>query len=160
MSQDSSSSSDTDALSDPKIARLRAFDELLPSPAPAQPEEIEWSPPTELFRPNSSVSMPTGQIVSVQTMTIDNLTEYAQSTDRTLTEYCVEHIEIAEDDQARITLRRLGTGNSALLVTKNYVPLFSKGQGWVSVCPEETYRLLLFTCQLIAESDIILISDY
>ena len=95
-----------------EIARLRAFDELLPSPAPAQPEEIEWSPPTELFRPNSSVSMPTGQIVSVQTMTIDNLTEYAQSTDRTLTEYCVEHIEIAEDDQARITLRRLGTGNS------------------------------------------------
>ena len=93
------------------VARLYAFEELLPSPQPAQVEVIEWFPSLDLFRPGARVSMSTNQIVYVQDLTLQHMLEHATVTNRTATEYRVQKIE-AGSEQTRINLRRVGDGVS------------------------------------------------
>jgi hypothetical protein len=157
MSQESSSSLEGE-LVDPRVARLYAFDELLPSPQPAQVEVIEWFPSLDLFSPGAGVNMPTDRLVYVQNLTLQHVLEHAAMTNRTTAEYRVQTIG-SWSEEARITLRRVGDDVPAELVTNSFMPIFSKAQGWVSVCPEETYRTLAFSCELLTIGDVLVISD-
>jgi hypothetical protein len=148
---------------------LYAFDELLPSPQPAQVEVIEWFPSLDLFSPGAGVNMPTDRLVYVQNLTLQHVLEHAAMTNRTTAEYRVQTIG-SWSEEARITLRRVGDDvpvsqadrervAEAELVTNSFMPIFSKAQGWVSVCPEETYRTLAFSCELLTIGDVLVISD-